>query len=65
MPALSDKVAIITGASSGIGAAAARLFAAENDQTRARLDSVKRLSAGETEARAVLQRCRQKTPRLG
>ena len=39
--------------------------AAENDQTRARLDSVKRLSAGETEARAVLQRCRQKTPRLG
>ena len=39
--------------------------AAENDQTRARLDSVKRLSAGETEARAVLNRCRQKTPRLG
>ncbi|WP_447908959.1 hypothetical protein [Brevundimonas bullata] len=39
--------------------------AAENDQTRARLDSVKRLSAGEAEARAVLTRCRQKTPRLG
>ena len=38
---------------------------AENDQTRARLDSVKRLTAGEAEARAVLQRCRQKTPRLG
>ena len=38
---------------------------AENDQTRARLDSVKRLSAGEVEARAVLTRCRQKTPRLG
>ena len=29
MPALSDKVAIVTGASSGIGAAAARLFARE------------------------------------
>lgn len=29
MPVLSDKVAIITGASAGIGAAAARLFAAE------------------------------------
>ena len=29
MPALTDKVAIITGASSGIGAAAARLFARE------------------------------------
>ena len=29
MPALTDKVAIITGASSGIGAAAARLFAHE------------------------------------
>ena len=39
--------------------------AAENDQTRARLDSVKRLSAGEAEAREVLQSCRQKTPRLG
>ncbi|MBB4796356.1 hypothetical protein HNP32_000070 [Brevundimonas bullata] len=39
--------------------------ASENDQTRARLDSVKRLSAGEAEARAVLTRCRQKTPRLG
>ena len=38
---------------------------AENDQTRARLDSVRRLSAGEAEARAVLLRCRQKTPRLG
>lgn len=38
---------------------------AEREQTRARLDSVKRLSAGEAEARAVLQRCRQKTPRLG
>ncbi|HCQ54463.1 MAG TPA: short-chain dehydrogenase, partial [Brevundimonas diminuta] len=29
MPALIDKVAVITGASSGIGAAAARLFARE------------------------------------
>ena len=29
MPALTDKVAVITGASSGIGAAAARLFARE------------------------------------
>lgn len=39
--------------------------AAESDQTRARVDSVKRLSAKEGEARAALARCRQKTPRLG
>lgn len=39
--------------------------AAENDQTRARVDSVKRLSANEAEARAGLQRCRRMTPHLG
>lgn len=38
--------------------------AAEDDQTRARLQAVRRLSAGESEARAALQRCRQKAPRL-
>lgn len=38
---------------------------AETEQTRARLDAVRRLSAGESEARATLQRCRQKAPRLG
>jgi hypothetical protein len=39
--------------------------AAENDQTRARLQSVRRLSAGDAEARAGLQRCRRAAPRLG
>ena len=39
--------------------------AAENDQTRARVDSVKRLSANEAEARAGLQQCRRMTPDLG
>lgn len=38
---------------------------AERDQTRARLSSVRRLSAGESDARAALQRCRQSAPRLG
>lgn len=38
---------------------------AELEQTRARLDAVRRLSAGDSEARAALQRCRQKAPRLG
>lgn len=38
---------------------------AEQDQTRARLQSVRRLSAGETEARNGLQRCRRAAPRLG
>ncbi|AYG95166.1 hypothetical protein D8I30_08210 [Brevundimonas naejangsanensis] len=38
--------------------------AAEDDQTRARLQSVRRLSAGDAEARSALQRCRQKAPRL-
>lgn len=37
---------------------------AENEQTRARVDAVRRLSAGEAEARALLQRCRQRAPRL-
>ena len=40
-------------------------IAAENDQTRARVDSVKRLSANEAEARAGLQQCRRMTPDLG
>ena len=39
--------------------------AAENDQTRARLQSVRRLSAGDAEARSALQRCRKASPRLG
>ncbi|MND77497.1 hypothetical protein D3C77_214300 [compost metagenome] len=39
--------------------------AAENDQTRARFQSVRRLAAGDAEARAALQRCRQAAPRLG
>ena len=39
--------------------------AAENDQTRARLQSVRRLSAGDAEARTALQRCRKTAPRLG
>lgn len=39
--------------------------AAENDQTRARLQSVRRLSNGDAEARGALQRCRQAAPRLG
>jgi len=38
---------------------------AENDQTRARLQSVRRLSSGDAEARVALQRCRQAAPRLG
>lgn len=39
--------------------------AAEADQRRARLDAVRRLSAGEAETRAALQRCRRRTPDLG
>lgn len=39
--------------------------AAERDQSRARIDSVRRLSAGEAQARTVLQDCRRKAPRLG
>lgn len=39
--------------------------AAEADQRRARLDAVRRLSAGDAEARAALQRCRRRTPDLG
>lgn len=38
--------------------------AAELEQTRARIDAVRRLSAGEREARALLQRCRQRAPSL-
>lgn len=39
--------------------------AAEGDQTRARIQSVRLLSAADAEARAALQRCRQRTPNLG
>jgi hypothetical protein len=38
---------------------------AEADQTRARIRAVRELSAGDAEARAELQRCRARTPRLG
>lgn len=39
--------------------------AAEADQTRSRIQSVRLLTAADAEARAALQRCRQRTPRLG
>ena len=39
--------------------------AADADQTRARILAVRQLSAGTAEARAALQRCRQRTPDLG
>ncbi len=39
--------------------------AAEADQNRARIDGVRRLSAGSDEARATLARCRARTPDLG
>ena len=38
---------------------------AEADQTRARIQSVRLLSSGAPEARAVLQTCRQRVPDLG
>lgn len=38
---------------------------AEADQARARIQSVQLLSAENAEARAALQRCRQRTPDLG
>lgn len=38
---------------------------AEADQTRARIQSVRLLSGDNAEARTALQRCRQRTPRLG
>ncbi len=38
--------------------------AAEADQTRARIEAVRRLNADASEARAALHRCRQKTPDL-
>ena len=37
----------------------------ETGQTRARLRAVRELSAGDTEARAALTRCRARTPDLG
>ena len=38
---------------------------AEADQTRARIRAVRELSATDAAARADLQRCRARTPRLG
>lgn len=38
---------------------------AEGEQTRARIRAVRELSAGDADARAELQRCRARTPRLG
>ncbi|MET3835291.1 hypothetical protein ABIB58_000624 [Brevundimonas sp. UYEF29] len=38
--------------------------AAEADQTRARITAVRQLNAEAPEARANLQRCQQKTPKL-
>ena len=38
---------------------------AEADQTRARLQAVRLLSADSAEARAALQRCQRRTPNLG
>ncbi|MET4682784.1 hypothetical protein [Brevundimonas faecalis] len=39
--------------------------AAEREQTRARLVSVQKLTAGDAPSRAALARCRQLTPDLG
>lgn len=39
--------------------------AAEADQTRARIQAVRLLSADNAEARAALQRCRQRVPDMG
>lgn len=38
---------------------------AESDQTRARIRAVRELTADNAEARAALQACRARTPRLG
>jgi hypothetical protein len=38
---------------------------AESEQTRARIRAVRELSADNADARADLQRCRARTPRLG
>ena len=38
--------------------------AADADQTRARIQAVRQLNTGGTEARAALQRCRARTPAL-
>ena len=39
--------------------------ATETDQTQSRIRAVRELSAGDAEARADLQRCRELTPSLG
>lgn len=38
---------------------------ADRDQTLARIEAVRRLSIDDAEAKALLQRCRQRTPDLG
>jgi hypothetical protein len=51
-----------------MGAAEARgrsTAEAEADQTRARLEAVRQLTAEDAAARAALARCRQRTPDLG
>lgn len=52
-------------ATQSASAAARNPAAAESDQTRARIRAVRELSAADAEARADLQRCRARTPRLG
>lgn len=46
-------------------AAARPVAATEADQTRARMQAVRELSADDADARAALQRCRMRTPDLG
>jgi len=52
-------------ATQSAGAAGRTPTASEADQTRARIRAVRELSADNAEARADLQRCRARTPRLG
>lgn len=52
-------------ATQSAGAAGRTPAVAEADQTRARLRAVRELTAADADARADLQRCRARTPRLG
>lgn len=52
-------------ATQSAGAAGRTATVAESDQTRARIRAVRELSADNADARADLQRCRARTPRLG
>ena len=52
-------------ATQSAGAAGRTPTVAEADQTRARIRAVRELSADNADARAGLQRCRARTPRLG